>query len=264
MSHNRKRILSEALSLDAWHDPFQIGSSCGVYVELSFHEGRLGGDDPNIPFTFKLGIKRALLTIELENPLEIDRKSVARNIPEVSAELNKILEAKRSAEKKAGANLSLNPSDLHASGSIKSENSRKESISIVQTIPETLVISRPENSRGYSWSMEPSWQNSLHGQPWNPIESPRLRTKPIKSLSAIPPSVKIIVSCALEDINISDLKLKKNGFGSRMSEIIYNEKNEAAAKQHLKLVLRDSDLEPGLLDNRFSNLILANILAIED
>lgn len=64
MSNNRTRVLGEVLSLDAWHDPFRCnGETSGVFVELSFHEGRLGGEESNIPFTFKIELKRALLTV---------------------------------------------------------------------------------------------------------------------------------------------------------------------------------------------------------
>jgi hypothetical protein len=66
MKDNRTKVLGEVLSLDAWHEPFRCdGETSGVFVELSFHEGRLGGDDAAMPVTFKIELKRALLTVRL-------------------------------------------------------------------------------------------------------------------------------------------------------------------------------------------------------
>lgn len=79
-------MLAEVLRLDAWHKPLRTdGGTSSVYVELSFEEGRLGGD-ADLPFTFRVRLKRALLTIEVEEPLKIDRASIARPIPKSEVE----------------------------------------------------------------------------------------------------------------------------------------------------------------------------------
>src|SRR6478672_4710428 len=112
MRDNRTRVLGEVLSLDAWHEPFQCdGNTSGVFVELSFHEGRLGGE-AGIPFTFKVELRRALLTVRLEAPLEIDRRNVARSIPETDVELRRIKSAKAHAEASLSAKAKLSPRDM--------------------------------------------------------------------------------------------------------------------------------------------------------
>lgn len=266
MGNNRKRILTEALSLDAWHDPFKLdGNKLGVFVEITFNEGRLGGNDTDLPFTFKLGLKRAILTIDLEEPLEIDRRSIARSIPENVAELSRVLGAKQKAQTQRSYGGSLTPAALHVSLSGKAhdetEVTHEDELRIIQTIPQTLVIPRPLNRHSYSWTMEPSWQPTLQGQPWNPVDPPRLKIKPINSLNAVMPAIRVNISCAFEDIHITDILPKGRNTSEIFKEMIFNEANVAAAKQHLKLVLRDADLEPGKLDNRFSSLIIASILA---
>lgn len=267
MGNNRTRILSEIIALDAWHAPFRIdGNSSGVFVELSFQEGRIGGDNSAIPFTFKVSLKKALLTVTLESPLEIDRASIARSVPEAEIELTKIKTAKDLAEASLIGKAKISPAALHIAlnGSAKTEASvsQEDQLRLVQTIPETMVTPRPRGSRGYSWEMEPSFRPNLRGQPWDPITAPRLKVKSLGKLQSIDPAIKVEIRCALEDLDISDIKKKQSGINGSIRNILYNEISEAAAIQHLKLILRDADLEAGELDNRFSGLILANVLAV--
>jgi hypothetical protein len=257
------------MSLDAWHDPFRLdGSTSGVYVEVSFKGGRVGGDSPEIPFTFKLSLKRALLTIQLESPLEIERRSVARSIPSTAAELSSILKTKERAEISLGGKAKISPASFHLalSGESKStdEVSREDEIKVIQTLPQIIVSPRPVSSRSYSWHLESSYNPSLQGQPWHPADEPRFRIKAIDNIQKIFPTIKVVVSCALEDIIIEDIKLKSDGLGQSIKNIIFNNINEAAAIQHLKLVLKNSDLEPSAMDNRFSDLIIANVLAMSE
>jgi hypothetical protein len=266
--NNRKRVFSEALSLDAWHDPFQIGTSSAVFVDLTFKEGRLGGSDPEIPFTFKVCLKKALLSIDLEEPLEIDRKTIARDVPGAEIEVSRIIAAKKTAERSLGASASLSPEKLRASImgflSSKKEISKEDVIKMSQKIPEILTIPQAESEHRYNWAMEPSWEQHLSGQPWNPVEYPRIKIKPPKILSAVMPAIRVSISCALEDVDIIDIQPKDKSISSKLKEIKSNQINISAAQQHLKMVLRDSDLEPESIDNRFLSLIIANILATEE
>lgn len=266
MTNNRTRILSQVLSLEAWHEPFRLdGDTAAVYVELSFREGRVGGDDRDIPFTFVINLKRALLTVQLEAPLQIDRHSIARGIPETQVEHSKVRTAKLLAESSLIGKAKLSPASLHLalSGHAKADSavSQEDQLRVVQTIPETLVTPRPENARAYSWEMEPSFHPTLRGQPWHPVDAPRLKMRVRGALGKLLPAVRAEVTCALEDIEITDLKAKNPGVNQGLRNIVYNEVSHAAAVQHLKLILKDADLEPGLLDNRFSNLIIASVLA---
>ncbi|WP_454280123.1 hypothetical protein [Sphingomonas sp. Marseille-Q8236] len=94
MSNNR-RVLAQALAIDAWHEPMRFdGQTFSVHVELSFKSGRIGGDDPNFPFTFNIALKRALLILKMEEPLVIDRRTVARSIPANTAEMTRIVDAR--------------------------------------------------------------------------------------------------------------------------------------------------------------------------
>jgi len=264
--NNRQRVLSEVLAVDAWHEPFEITrNSYGVFVELSFREARLGGDDSEFPFTFKAALRRALLTVKIEQPLTMDRASISRSIPAKQAEHTQILRARDEARAQVGANASIEPRLISAalSGSIStsSEVSKQDELRVVQTIPEVLVTARPGDRSSYSWELESLLKPSLRGQPWDPVDEPRMRVILPKS-QILDPAISIMVTCALEDILITDLKPKDDGIIERVSHLIRSDLNVAAAIQHLKRLLVNADLEPGELDNRFNTIVLADILAM--
>lgn len=269
LSGNRKRILSEVLSIDSWHEPFWIdGSTSAVHVELSFHEGRLGGDTDDFPFTFKINLKKALLTIRVERPLEIERSSVARSVPEAQVELTRLRMAREAAQAQVGVSANITPAALAFAlrGEAKkaTEISSQDELKMVQSLPETLVSPRPDGPQQYSWELEPTFRSALRGQPWDPVASPRLRVRFPGSHLKLDPCISVEIRCALEDIHISDLRPKKYGVGEDIKEMIFNRINEAAAIQHLKLTLRDADLEPSQLDNRFSEIILASVISVPE
>jgi hypothetical protein len=269
MANNRARILSQALSIDAWHEPFRLdGATSAVHVELSFSEGRLGGDDADFPFTFKLALKRALLTIKVERPLSLDRRSVARSKPSIDAERTMILALRESAKANIAANGKITPATIHLaiSGEAKAEEevTSEERVKVVQSIPAIVVSPKPIDSGSYSWDIIPGHSETLHGQPWDPIDEPRLRVKVDGNLPKIEPVISITVTCALEDIEISELVPKRQDLNDRLRSIIHNDISKKAAIQYLKRVLLNADLEAGLLDNRFSDLLVADILALSE
>lgn len=269
MDNNRSRIFAEALSVDAWHDPFRIdGSTSAVYVELSFQQGRLGGADPKIPFTFRVSLKRALLTIKVEQPLSIQTSSIARDIPQVPAELSRILAAKHVAKKNRLVKGSVNPAtfSLGMSGSVgaESEASREDQLKVVQQVPRILVSSRPRSAQEYAWQLEPSYENYLEGQPWDPAEGPRLRVRHPSAKARIDPMIKISLSCALEDLEIDDLEPKPSSLLESLKQELFGEVSYASAVHYLKQVLVNSDLDVGRVDNRFSDLWLADVVSKEE
>ncbi|MDZ7280747.1 hypothetical protein N4G62_01740 [Sphingomonas sanguinis] len=257
------------MSIDAWHKPFRTDDGLSaVHVDLTFHEGRLGGNDDDMPFTFKMSLKRALLTIRLEHPLRLDRSSVARGSPANEADLNIILSAKQRAENDRTTQGILDASNLAYQimgddGEIK-QDPNKGRLGVLQTIPRIIVIPRPGGSSEYSWDLQPSYQEQLDGQPWHPNEEPRLHIKGLTKEMRLEPSIKVTLTCSLDDVIISDFQPKKVGIIERMRLIARNEMSEAAAIQYLKLVLRDADIDVGDLDNKHSHMTIADIIAWQD
>lgn len=265
-SHNYQRVFADVISLDAWHEPFRLDQETyGVFAELSFTEGRMGGDEPEIPFTFNVRLKKALLSIRLEDPLTLDRASVARGIPAKQAEYTQVVRAKEAARSYVGIGAKITPAligaALNGDVSKSTEISEEEELRISQEVPEILVTARPDGAHGYSWEMEPLLGNHLRGQPWDPIDPPRMRVY-LPESSAIDPTIKVEVRCALEDLEITSILPKEESLVEKLTGLPRREINEAAAIQHLKKVLTDVELYPGKMDNRFNSVILADVLAL--
>lgn len=270
MADNRIRVFSEIVAIDAWHQPVKVDDySASVHVDVSFKHGRVGGNDDRFPFTFRISLKKATLLVTVESPLEVDRKSVSRNVPEAQVEYSRIKLARESAVAKLAAGVRLTPSHvsahLNASGELTGEHSDQIEKRMSQCTPPTLVTYEPVDRSSYRWTLSPVFEDQLSGQPWDPVSHPRLRLGSSKSPGKIEPVIKAEIICALEDLEISDIEPKeKPTISAKVHDFVFGDENKAVAIQHLKLLLRDADLDPGILDNRFSDVLLASVIALED
>ncbi|MEV5030910.1 hypothetical protein [Sphingobium sp. LMC3-1-1.1] len=270
MADNRIRVFSEVVAIDAWHQPIQVSDySASVHVDVTFKQGRVGGNDDRFPFTFRLSLKKATLLVTVESPLEVDRKSVARNVPEAQVEYSRIKLARESAVARLAAGARLTPSHvsahLNAAAELNGEHSDQVEKKLSLSTPPTMVTYEPVDRSNYRWTLSPVLEDELSGQPWDPVSNPRLRMGSSKTLGRIEPIIKAEIFCALEDLEISDIKPKeKPTISAKIHDFVFGDENKAVAIQHLKLLLRDADLDPGSLDNRFSDVLLASVIALED
>jgi hypothetical protein len=264
---NRRRLLSDLLSIDAWHAPIRVDEKTAkVCVELTFKEGRVGGNDTELPFTFKVSLRKAELTIKLENPLVYDRDTVSRSIPSTKAELTRIRTAREHAERTAKFGMNIDAASFAAAfkaqAGEKTSDQREDVLKVVQTIPEIMVTPSPKGNNSYSWSMEPTWRQFLSGQPWDPSEEPRMLVG-LTKVSKIEPAVSVELRCAFEDIAIYELETKETSVFGLIKASAFNVVNEKAAVQYLKKLIAQADLQSSAMDNRFNEIILASVMAME-
>lgn len=268
MNANKTRLLAEVLSIDAWHEPFTFdGVSSNVYVEVSFQNGRLGGDNSQFPFTFNIALRRAQLNIKVESPLKIDKFSISRSIPNDRTELTRIIKLREQAGAKVGFGGKITPASIAAviRGEAHKSTDKEDNleIKVVQENPRIVAVPRPKTANEYEWELFPSFEEILDGQPWHPVSEPRFAVRGAKESDAVHPAISVSVSCRLEDIEISDLRPKDTSIAGVLKEMVINKINEAAATQHLKLILRDLQLEAGEFNDRYSRLFIADTLAVE-
>ncbi|MES3044658.1 hypothetical protein [Sphingomonas faeni] len=240
--------------------------TAAVHVELSFRSGRVGHDDPDFPFTFRIGLKRATLIVKVEEPLSIIKDSIARHIPKNQTERTTISTIRENIKKDSSLNGKVDAKSLAiavaaSKGSVR-EVTKEEQIKAVQSIPTIIVSSIPSAKGEYSWELTPGNGDMLMGQPWDPTLEPRLSVRNFIPDAKLDPTVKILITCAVEDIVIDELKPKSDGVLDRLKEILFNEINYKAAIQHLKVVLKHSDLEVSELDSQFSKVVIADVLAV--
>jgi hypothetical protein len=268
--NNRRRLLSEVASLDAWHSPIKTGAGkTQVSVELTFKEGRLGGDDEDFPFTFKMALKRATLSVSVEEPLLIDRRSIARNVPEALIEQTKIRSLREKMQANMGGKTTFGTDGLSSNFSIGANSSfagaNAEETKLVQMVPPILVVSEPYGAQEYRWTFEPSFTATLLGQPWDPVSEPRLAARyDFAEPPKICPEVEVTLTCKLSDVMIEDIQPKDPSVRDRLKGRYSYDARNSAAQQHLKQVLRVANLEPGSMDNRFSGLVLATVMSASE
>lgn len=265
---NQTKILSEVVDIDAWHEPLSIDKSSAVFVEVAFKEARIGGNDSDFPYTFKMKLKKALLSIKLEDPLEIDKSSIARSNQELEATISKIRTARNALEETSGGSIQITPSAIAAqltTGSItKSDITEEDSIQIVQSLPAIAISSRPSTQREHFWAMEATFRPHMEGQPWDPLSPPRMHVKPLVKIGKLHPAISVQLTCAFEDVIIEDIQLKEINFKALAKEAVGWREREKVAIQHLKVLLMNAELEVSDLENRFENLVLAELFAYEN
>lgn len=210
---NRKRALSEVVSLEAWHQQFKAKrKAVKLFVDVVFSEGRVGGSSD--PVRFRLRIKQAevVVVIPPTEQASIDKTSVAREAP--LSEIKSVEEEKSVRKTTAKAKADLNarhtlvPSvtvgaEGHKEGTRSSHATRTRSIPAIQV----MQTKTPEGQ--YAWQLRPGWGQTLLGRPWSATSEPRLKVidKRADSSRGLEPSVRVEVRCRREDLDITDIRL---------------------------------------------------------
>tara|TARA_R110002124_G_scaffold263786_1_gene430274 strand:+ start:331 stop:1128 length:798 start_codon:yes stop_codon:yes gene_type:complete len=263
-------MFSEVVALDAWHSPVKkTRDSIEVYVDLAFKDGRMGGEDIDFPFTFRVALKRAKLVLKAPEPLSIIRKTIARDIPLVEAERTQIKMVRDEIISSKEGELALNAHNfaarLSASKSKNSASSKADVLKVVQTIPLIMVAGEPQGSNAHTWSFQPTYSSFLSGSPWDPIANPRFSGRyDYKNYMKNEPVINASITCALEDLIVSDIEMKNKNLSNSIKNLTGYEKRMAAARQHIKQLLHRINLEPGRMDNRFASLLIASAIAVEE
>lgn len=265
MADNRVKLFAQLVRADAWLAEYGPDKKGQLHVELSFQDGHFGGDSTAIPFTFSASLKRAMLRVAVESPLKIDRSSVARSIPQKEIELNKYISIRKQIDASASAQATANPRAFAAglAGSIQGAISvdKGEEARVRETVPAILVKAQPGGAGSYQWELQPSYFAYLEGQPWHPIDEPRMKIDASNANSPQDLATRIFIECHRDDIEVYDLKLKDEGVQARANNLLFNEMNKKAAIQYIKLCLEGAELDPGILDNRFARVVLADLIA---
>lgn len=74
-------------------------------------------------------------------------------------------------------------------------------------------------------------------------------------------AIRIFIECHRDDIDVYELKLKDESLQARANNILFKDMNKKAAIQYIKLCLEGAELDPGIMDNRFSRVLMADLIA---
>jgi len=79
----------------------------------------------------------------------------------------------------------------------------------------------------------------------------------------IEPAITVELRCAFEDMEIYDLETKADSVFGVIKDGAFNITNKKAAVHHLKKIITQAELTPAKLDNRFNDVLLASVIAME-
>lgn len=271
---NDKQLFADLVSLEAWHDEFtQEHSTASLFANVVFGEAKMGGNS-DADVTFRMKITRAEIVIVVSDfePVSIDPREVERFLNK-----NKILRTETQERELSGAigasggleidgltqakiNLSTN-----AEGEIKTR--KKETIEKKEEINLFEITQSKDNDQNYRWIIEQLEKKELEGSPWDPNKTPLVTLMDTRNSTKhdLPPSIRLVVRCLREDIEISDLKVKNpekvKGWktGKKIQEI--DKANLRAAEALIRNSLTEYGLDAGKLDEDFSEVVLGSVLA---
>lgn len=264
---NRLRALSDAVSVDAWHQPFAAGRAVvDLHADVAFTTARVGADEGS-PIRFRLSIRRAELVVvvpEVE-PVAVVPGSVSRDTPQVSGQrVNHVLQQ---AHASVTANASLSSAVgflplLEATGAISHDASADTEIT---TQMSAFVVTQSQTMDGYyRWTLEPGIGDRLLGHPWDAAGKPRLRLQDHRERDEhLPAVVRVEVRCRREDLIIESIVPKDSSVWSAIQQSAGFGNKMAAAESYIRDRLVEVGLEFQNFDDPFGELTLASVTAKE-
>ena len=252
---NRRRILGEVVSLDAWHDEFDDNvSRVNLHVDVVFETGRIGGEK-EAPVRFRLNVKQAdvVVVIPESEPVIIDKKSVSRDSPQYQGQMTKTFEQSARGNVKGSIGASVSPGGVSASVSAETGGeasiASSKKIEVTATLQLMLVTQTITSDGHYCWSLRPSDGSVLVGRPWDPMQAPRLKIIDQRKHRAkgIPPTVRVEVRCRREDLDVTDIVVKDETIWEAVKRRAGFRNREAAAAAYI----RDRLVKEGTHDSKF-------------
>lgn len=267
---NRQRAFSDVISIDAWHEKFSPDkATVDLHADVVFGTARLGGETKS-KVRFRLSIKRAELVVLVPHfePFGIDKHSVARTDPgtKMTRSLQQVTEVNASIDGSVKAEIGIRgPSaslDMQAQAGAKGKIT--EELKGSEDVVSIKVTHRYHNvEKNHRWIFEPGIDPFLSGSPWNAVTSPLLTLVDHRKNRKGPlePSVRIEIRCLREDLVITGIEIKEEGFWHRIVNREGISNRTKAAEAYIKKQLEELGLEAGNLSDKFANITLAQIVA---
>lgn len=237
---NRRRVLAEIVSLEAWHDAFSVKRErSDLHVDVAFLTGRIGGE-PEAPVRFKLALKRAevVVVVPMTEPARVETPSVSRDTPAAKVKATSTIATGRKTKARAKAGLT----GLGAQGEIATSTAR--ATKLAQSLDGLRITQALTVDGHHHWIVEPTFEGPLAGHPW-PANKPRLRVVDTRADRArgIEPTIRVEVRCRREDLAITDIApTDKTALAALLTDPLGSTKMKAA-----EAVIRTRLFKAGLL-----------------
>ncbi|NYS24354.1 hypothetical protein HUK65_05055 [Rhodobacteraceae bacterium 2376] len=264
---NNLRTLASVVSLDGWIGEFEDNNHATVHVDVVFQEASFGAD-PADKVSFRIRLKRAqiLLNVPENEPLTIRRESIARTVVSDCTEIETTRETEASAKAAASVAAKVNQGlSLGADANAETRAALRTQSSTRRSVGRFLVQHFKEQER-YGWTISSSDGQPMDGAPWDAGAEPRLTVKRAQERNSEgnKPSMKIVIRCRREDIEILDLEPKHPAITEKLRMSAHRARHIAAAEQVIKRAIeRKGFLTAPDLSNKDSVVMVADMVVME-
>jgi hypothetical protein len=266
---NHRRVFADVLSIDAWHDKFSAETAAvDLHADVVFDTARAGGEAES-PVRFRLSMKRAELSVIISEtePLGVNKRSVSRS-GGVKTETRSFEQTTEVVGAMAGdAKLAVAPSrifgSLGATAQAEAKRAEKSKWKRTEEVAIIKVTYRFDNfEKCDRWTFEPGIGPILDGRPWLALESPLLQLVDQRNdrTRGIEPSVRLVIRCLREDLDISDIEIKNPTARERISASVSSNRMKAA-EAYIRNKLEEAGLEVGDISDKFGKITLADVFA---
>lgn len=266
---NRRRAFSDAVTVDAWHKPFNgERRKASLHAHVAFGEARVG-DEPGMRISFRLGLRRAEVVVAIGEGegLQIDKTSVARKSSGSTFEGTVVRQVHATASIRGKLSLLLGLGDAKgaAGGGVSAKRSKaiKRRSETRAKAPMRITQSMTPNDE-YRWIIESQTDGTLDGEPWDAGRDPRLTLIDPNAGQArqIEPCVRIEVRCRREDMIISDIEIIDRTILRELPDgRARSRRNEVAAECYIRDELMRRGLGAVDLSNRFAEITILSVTA---
>lgn len=266
--NNRKRAFSDAITVDAWHKPFDgVRTTAELHAHVAFGEARLGYQ-PGMRISFRLGLRRAEVVVVLPESegLAVDKASVMRKSTGAAFKGRTVRQHQTTTTVRGRLSLMLGLKGGKPSVGIGANKADRKALKHhIETLTDApMKVSQSMTTDDeYRWVIESQASGALEGAPWDADKEPRLTLVDLNAGKPrrIEPSVQIEVRCRREDLFISDIEITDRTLLRELPEHKASRRNEVAAECYIRDELLRNGLGATDLSNRFAEITLLSVVA---
>ena len=212
-------------------------------------------------------MKKAQLLIFPETPISIPHASVQRHKLRIEGEIRQDIEDSKTQDKQLSAGLEADSAKRSLGVNfqvLKSQNSSNSDKTAAWDIirHSGMLVEHRKSDGEHAWIFEPAIGVHLRGHGFETTE-PLMRACLDDAPPPIPPSIKVIVRCRREDLDIIDLHPKDEQTFKKDDEIARRRKTELA-EQMIKDALIEEGLEHGDMREDFSYVVVADVISTDE
>lgn len=257
-TNNPRRALAETVSLIAWQSEFDGKTALAdLFIDVTFDEGRIGGEDAGAPVRFRLSLRQAEVHInrDLAGVLNFPPAHLARRQPTTGTR-TKTVERKGTIKGNIDGSMSFTGLSGGVGGAAAGEVAFADKAELTQPVA-TMEVTHRATADGYAFVIRPRSGDRLEGPAWSTeLPKAKIHDSGHKRKRGEPPDVRVELRCRREDLIIENVEFVDS---QALPFWKLDRAKQVAIEQYLKEELSRVGFDVGTLSEPFAQLILADV-----